>query len=39
MEMELLKPKNFIEYNLDTSAVHPIKGDDIVRYSLETRRV
>lgn len=28
-----------IEYNTDTSAGHPIKDDDIVRYSLETRRV
>lgn len=28
-----------VEYNLDTSAGHPIKDDDIVRYSLETRRV
>ena len=27
------------EYNLDTSAGHPVKDDDIVRYSLETRRV
>ena len=29
----------FIEYNTDTSAGHPAKDDDIVRYSLETRRV
>ena len=28
------------EYNIDTSAGHPTdEGDDIVRYSLETRRV
>ena len=27
------------EYNTDTSAGHPTKDDDIVRYSLETRRV
>ena len=28
------------EYNTDTSAGHPTnEGDDIVRYSLETRRV
>lgn len=27
------------EYNTDTSAGHPKKDDDIVRYSLETRRV
>lgn len=27
------------EYNIDTSAGHPAKDDDIVRYSLETRRV
>ena len=25
-----------IEYNTDTSAGHPIKDDDIVRYSEET---
>ena len=29
----------FKEYNTDTSAGHPVKDDDIVRYSLETRRV
>ena len=28
-----------LEYNADTSAGHPTKDDDIVRYSLETRRV
>lgn len=28
-----------IEYNTDTSAGHPIKDDDIVRYSEETQRV
>ena len=28
-----------IEYSTDTSAGHPVKDDDIVRYSLETRRV
>lgn len=28
-----------IEYNTDTSAGHPVKDDDIVRYSLEMRRV
>ena len=27
------------EYNTDTSAGHPAKDGDIVRYSLETRRV
>ena len=27
------------EYNTDTSAGHPVKDDDIVRYSLKTRRV
>lgn len=27
------------EYNLDTSAGHPVKDDDIVRYSEETQRV
>lgn len=31
--------KLFIEYNLDTSAEHPVKDDDIVRYSSEKRRV
>ena len=30
---------NNLEYNTDTSAGHPAKDDDIVRYSLETRRV
>lgn len=25
----------FIEYNTDTSAGHPVKDDDIVRYSLK----
>lgn len=25
-----------IEYNTDTSAGHPVKDDDIVRYSKET---
>ena len=29
----------YIEYNTDTSAGHPIKDDDIVRYSEETQRV
>ena len=34
-ECQILK-----EYNIDTSAGHPTdEGDDIVRYSLETRRV
>lgn len=28
-----------VEYNTDTSAGHPVKDDDIVRYSLETKRV
>ena len=28
----------FIEYNTDTSAEHPIKDDDIVRYSSEKKR-
>lgn len=27
------------EYNTDTSAGNPVKDDDIVRYSLETRRI
>ena len=31
--------KHLKEYNTDTSAGHPVKDDDIVRYSLETRRV
>ena len=29
----------FKEYNTDTSAGHPVKDDDIVRYSFEKRRV
>lgn len=29
----------FIEYNTDTSAGHPVKDDDVVRYSEETQRV
>ena len=34
-ECQILK-----EYNINTSAGHPTdEGDDIVRYSLETRRV
>ena len=28
-----------LEHNTDTSAGHPVKGDDIVRYSFEKRRV
>lgn len=28
-----------IEYNTDTSAGHPVKDDDIVRYSFEKRRI
>ena len=28
-----------IEYNTDTSAGHPVKDDDIVRYSEETQRI
>lgn len=28
-----------LEYNTDTSAGHPVKDDDIVRYSEETQRV
>ena len=30
------KLDEFIEYNTDTSAGHPVKDDDIVRYSKET---
>ena len=31
---------NNLEYNIDTSTGHPTdEGDDIVRYSLETRRI
>ena len=31
---------NNLEYNIDTSAGHPtFEDDDIVRYSLETRRI
>lgn len=34
-ECQILK-----EYNIDTSVQHPtFEGDDIVRYSLETKRV
>lgn len=29
----------FKEYNLDTSAGHPIKDGDIVRYSSEKKRI
>mgnify|MGYP006913530777 FL=1 len=36
---KVCKVYNSIEYNTDTSAGHPVKDDDIVRYSLETRRV
>lgn len=32
-------PRFLIEYNTDTSAGHPVKDDDIVRYSEETQRV
>ena len=28
-----------IEYNTDTSAGHPVKDDEIVRYSEETQRI
>lgn len=31
--------EEYEEYITDTSAGHPVKDDDIVRYSLETRRV
>lgn len=31
--------KIILEYNNNTSAGHPVKDGDIVRYSLETRRV
>lgn len=30
---------HFIEYNLDMSAEHPIKDDDIVRHSSEKERI
>lgn len=33
-ECQILK-----EYNINTSAGHPVKDDDIVRYSEETQRV
>lgn len=29
----------FVEYNTDTSAGHPVRDDDIVRHSFEKRRV
>ena len=31
--------RTILEYNTDTSAGHPVKDDDIVRYSFEKRRV
>lgn len=31
--------KIILEYNNNTSAGHPVKDDDIVRYSFEKRRV
>lgn len=31
--------KIIIEYNTDTSVQHPKQGEDIVRHSLETRRI
>ena len=36
---KVCKVYNSIEYNTDTSAGHPVKDDDIVRYSFEKRRV
>lgn len=33
------KNRTLIEYNTNTSAGHPIKDDDIVRYSFEKGRV
>lgn len=36
---KICKIPSSVEYNTDTSAGHPEKDDDIVRYSLETRRV
>ena len=38
-EFKFKNSLNNLEDNTDTSAGHPIKDDDIVRYSLETRRV
>ena len=35
----IIKELSKLEYNTDTSAGHPIKDDDIVRYSKETQRV
>lgn len=36
----MLEGVYFVEYNIDTSAGHPtFEGDDIVRYSLETKRI
>ena len=38
--LKLWQGNTFVEYNIDTSAGHPTdEGDDIVRYSLETKRV
>ena len=31
--------EELLEYNTDTSAGHPMKDDDIVRYSSEKKRV
>ena len=35
----ILEELSKLEYNTDTSAGHPVKDDDIVRYSEETQRV
>lgn len=36
----MLEEIYFVEYNIDTSAGHPTdEGDDIVRYSLEIKRI
>ena len=36
----MLEEIYFVEYNIDTSAGHPTdEGGDIVRYSLETKRI
>lgn len=35
----IIKELSKLEYNTDTSAGHPVKDDDIVRYSEETQRV
>lgn len=39
LSQEFESPILHIEYNTDTSAGHPVKDGDIVRYSFEKRRI